>query len=263
MNADRRAWSFEQWEEYIRNVPEEELEREITTTHAIDLNHDIVEIIGDPNYPYNCSVITVFGILWFERRRPIYSSVVLLHPELIDWDKIHVKATGLFDGKLSWVSSTAAGLVCESGNPRIFQYCDPCAVAKIVDGTCTFTGAECFVMSMCQYGTGHHMREFFRQWDALPMLLLQQMASRANEHGDFRLKHEISAHTHWRERVEHQRYVVLWLSGDAKGSKDVVDGLWQGQGLGEVIAQRMLYSYKEYTEEEQDKRKHKKIKMDI
>jgi hypothetical protein len=261
MNAERRAWSFERWEEYSRMTPEEELEREIVTTRAIDLNHDVPDINPDNVVAPNLDTITIFAILWFQRRRFAYH-LVLIHPGLVDWDKIHCKATGLLNMSPSQVYCTVAGLVCDSGNPWIFVHCDPCAVAKVVDDTQTMTGAECYVVSVCQYWASSQMRQFFRVWDALPMPLVDKMAVRATEHRNASVQSEILAHLRWRRRGIDQQCAVMWLGGDAKGSKNAVHVLWQGQALGEVIAKRMQYSYAEYTDDELFDKK-KKMKMDI
>lgn len=260
MNAERRAWSFERWVEYSRNTPEEEeLEREIVTTRAIDLNHEIPNLEFGNATP-RLYMVTIFATL-FHMRTALMTTIVLYHPELVDWNRFHISAVNSLDHEPTRASFTAAGLLCDVGNPRIFQHCDPCAVAKIVEGVPSWTGAECYVVRVSQHWAGAHMRDFFRQWDSLPLPLVDKMAVRATEHRNASVMSEINAHRRWREFIQEQQCAVLWLGGDAKGSKNAVHVLWQGQALGELIAQRMQYSYAEYTDTVFEERK--KMKMDI
>jgi hypothetical protein len=263
MNAERRAWSFEQWTAYFSRTPPGTLMKEILDDRTIDLNHPVPVVPNNGNlWLGHCTVLSILC----GAKSLLVACVVVQNPEVIDWNAIAFKCNGMHTGDEQIVFGTAAALVFDSGCllARVFRYIDPCSVVKTIPGVCTLSGLECFVDNACNHPRPELcMDSLFHEFDALPMPALHVMAFEAGKNstaGSLVVLTHIQAHIRWREENMARQRVALWLGGDVKGSKNAVHVLWQGQALGEAIATRMKYSYKQYTEEEEESRKNGQIK---
>lgn len=259
MNAERRAWSFEQWTGYFLVTEHKTLLDEILTKRTIDLNHPVATFGG--GWLEHCTVLGVISA----SQRAVVADVVASCPELIDWNSIAIKCNGVYEGTASSITGMPVGVLLDNGclMPILFRYCDPCAIAKKIPGVYELSGLACYVENALKRDdVGLCMDRLFQEYDALPMPALHVMAFEAQKIETVRslvaLTH-IQAHIRWREQNMERQRVVLWLGGDFSGN--TVDPVWNGQALGEAIATRMQYSYKEYMEEsEEEFRKNGRIK---
>lgn len=271
MDADRRGWSFMQWADHFRSTSWRVLKREITETRTIDLNHPVTGF-AEP-WMDHC---TVFGVLC-SVHSGLVALIVASRADLIDWSATAVKCRGYWEGEDTHIVGTAAAVLFDGGCliPSVFRYFDPCSVAKTIPGVYEYCALECYIENACKCAeAGLVTSALFQQLDALPMSVLHLLNVHA--YNQWRLQQrgtlenpvasEVADHIEWRESNAARQHAVLWLGGDAASSKDVLPELWRGQGLGSAIAARMQYSYKQYTEEEDEQHnngsKNKKIKMD-
>jgi hypothetical protein len=260
MNAERRAWSFEQWTAYFVVSADQTLLEEILTHHTIDLNHPVAEF-GEA-WIEHC---TVLGVLCGVNKM-VASVVVVSDPGVIDWNAIAIKCVGEYQGKPSSITGMPVAVLLDNGCllPFMFRYCDPCAVAKKIPGVYELSGLACYVENACKRDTGDLcMDRLFHEFDALPMPVLHVMAFEAQKTstvGSLSVLTHIQAHIRWREENMARQRVALWLGGDVKSGGGSELTLWKGNSLGEAIATRMQYSYKQYTEEEEESRKNGHIK---
>lgn len=263
MNAERRAWSFEQWTAYFLSTTPRTLMKEILDDRTIDLNHPVPVIPTNNNlWLEHCTVLAILcGV-----KSLLVACVVVQNPEVIDWNAITFRCRGFEMGPEERVCGTAAALLFDSGCmlARVFRYIDPCSVVKTIPGVCTLSGLECFVDNACNHSKPDFcMDSLFHEFDALPIPALHVMAFEAQKNsgvGSLMVLTHIQAHIRWREDNMARQRVTLWLGGDVKSGGGSGLTLWKGNSLGEAIATRMQYSYKTYTEEEEESRKNGQIK---
>ena len=251
MNAERRAWSFEQWTEYFFHVDYRTLVNEVLTERTIDLNHRVTSIAED--WVEFC---TVLGILAGVHAM-VAAYMVISNPALIDWNAAAIQCNSVYGGKPAFISGMPVAVLLDSGcmMPSMFKHFDPCSVAKkIPGGILEQSGLECYVENACKHKNAGLVTDMLlQQYDALPMPVLQVMAFEAQKTqtaGSLMVLTHIQAHIRWREENMARQRVALWLGGDV--SKKTMSPLWNGNALGEAIATRMQYSYKEYMEEQEE-----------